>query len=218
MLPQVGRAFLGRMRFFLRPLFKGRNLLMTNTLSVGGIMALGDFLQQSRELHQGKSLVRDWRRTGCMFAVGCSMGPALHYWYTWLDRVYVGTALKTVGKKVLVDQAVASPVFGVWFFVGMSVTEGHTLLAGLQEFKDKFWEFFKADCCVWPPAQLINFYFVSPKFRVVYISVVTLGWDTYLSYIKHRSDSPPAEQGSDSSALDVQQEALQKPKPQVDKA
>lgn len=37
-----------------------------------------------------------------------------------------------------------SPVTFVFFIAGMSVTEGHTLSEGLEEFKDKFWEFYKA--------------------------------------------------------------------------
>ncbi|KAE8294019.1 Mpv17-like protein 2 [Larimichthys crocea] len=136
MLPRAGKEFLVRIRFSWRPLFQGRYLLLTNTLSGGGMLALGDMLQQSREISKEPDRVRDWRRTG------------------------------------------------------MGLMEGHTLSEGWEEFKDKFWEFYKADWCVWPAAQMINFYFLSPKFRVVYINFITLGWDTYLSYLKHRDSSP----------------------------
>ncbi|KAK2542170.1 Mpv17l2 [Columba guinea] len=147
------RRMLSRGRRLLRPLFRGRLLLLTNTASCGALLAAGDTLQQVWHRRHHPDTQPQLARTGRMFAVGCSLGPPLHYWYLWLDAAFPARGMRTVLKKVLIDQLVASPVLGSWYFLG-----------------------------------LLNFLFVPPKFRVVYVNVVTLGWDIYLSYLKHRPD------------------------------
>ncbi|XP_074490825.1 mpv17-like protein 2 [Sebastes fasciatus] len=217
MLPRLVKVFQGR--FNWQRLFQGWTLLLTNTV-VGGIMSgLGDLVQQNWENHKTPGRTIDWKRQGDLVVVGCAFGPVVHYWYTALDRVLPGKAVKTVVKKLLVEQIIGSPFWILCFFLAMALQEGHGLSKGWNEYREKFWEVYLVDCCIWIPAQLINFYYFKPKYRVVFIFSVTLLSDTYLSYIKYRiRETHPTELVSDSSAVDVQQEALPSSKPLEEKA
>lgn len=65
-----------------------------------------------------------------MLAVGTALGPCMHYWYQWLDRLYPGRAMNVVTKKVLIDQLIASPMIWFGFFIG----EGNFLLPSSLSF------------------------------------------------------------------------------------
>lgn len=39
---------------------------------------------------------------------------------------------------------------------------------------------------MWPAAQFINFYFLPPHYRVLYVNVVTTLYNVFLSHIKHK--------------------------------
>lgn len=128
----------------------------------------------------------DWSRVGRMCTIGIILGPFNHGWYSLLDRVMPGRTGRIVVKKILCDQLVASPFFAFAFFMGMGTLEGQKFQVSLDEFKSKFWSVYKADWTVWPAAQAFNFACVPSQFRVLYVATITLGWNTFLSYIKHR--------------------------------
>ncbi|XP_072261235.1 mpv17-like protein 2 [Pyxicephalus adspersus] len=185
MTPQ-GRVLLKWFTTCWHTMFKGRNLLLTNTVSSGILLAVGDSIQQAREIRKDSEKNRDWQRTGRMFVIGTCLGPVDHYWYILLDRILPSASIRAVVQKVLTEQILASPIFSALFFMGIGSFEGQTLNGSWNEFQSKFWEMYKAEWCVWPPAQLINFYFLPTKYRVMYVNFITLGWDVYLSYLKHR--------------------------------
>ena len=55
----------------------------------------------------------------------------------------------------------------------------------LEEIKSKAWRLYAAEWVVWPPAQIINFYLLPTRFRVLYDNTISLGYDVYTSYVKH---------------------------------
>ncbi|KAG8231481.1 hypothetical protein J437_LFUL000198 [Ladona fulva] len=165
----------------------GKYLWLTNTISCGGLLALGDCIQQFNEktLAKNKAKSYDWGRTGRMFLVGLSQGPPHHIWYTWLDRKIPRKNASAVVKKILADQLIAAPFFAFTFFIGMGILEGKKFSGGVEEFKKKFAALYLFDWCFWPPVQYINFVWIPTEYRVTYVNVATVAWDVFLSYIKH---------------------------------
>uniref|UniRef100_A0A915KV82 Mpv17-like protein 2 n=1 Tax=Romanomermis culicivorax TaxID=13658 RepID=A0A915KV82_ROMCU len=164
----------------------GQHLLLTNTMASCCMMGLGDVVQQRIEFHYGDRNFHDWRRTGRMMTMGLILGPMVHSFYGFLDRYYKVTSGRTVLRKILWDQSTASPAFSFTFITGMAVLEGKTFGEGVREFRAKFPAIYLVDWCIWPPTQAINFYFLSPKFRAIYVYFVDIIWYTFNSYIKHK--------------------------------
>ncbi|KAL6071607.1 Protein required for ethanol metabolism [Balamuthia mandrillaris] len=117
----------------------------------------------------------------------CFTGPMLHYWYSYLDRRLPSTAPKTVALKTAIDQVVMAPVWTVAFFGAMSAMEGRSLEDTKLKFEHHFLPTLLVDFLVWPAANVVNFRYVPPRHRVLYINLVNLLWCSFLGHMQHRA-------------------------------
>lgn len=164
----------------------GKYLLTTNIVSSGILMSIGDLMSQEIEFRKGLIDRRyDWNRNAKMFVVGAIQGPIHHYFYGWLDRVYVGASIKTTTIKILYDQLVMSPVCIVAFFYSAGWLDRQSTAECTKELKSKMIKVYITDWMVWPGTQFINFYYLHPKYRVIYVNFITMLYNVFLSYVKH---------------------------------
>lgn len=170
--------------------FNEKYLLVTNVGISVILSGLGDVLQQNLEIVTSQRDKWDSVRTKNMSLSGGSVGVVCHYWYYHLDKFLPGYSLKIVLKKILADQVIGSPLYISTFFITINLLENSTKDKFIQDIKNKAWKLYFAEWMIWPPAQFINFYFLSTKFRVLFDNTISLGYDVYTSHVQH---SPIAE-------------------------
>ncbi|XP_049808608.1 mpv17-like protein 2 isoform X1 [Schistocerca nitens] len=160
-------------------------LLLTNVGISMCLSATGDVIQQHYEMMHNERKNVELIRTRNMSISGVTVGVVCHFTYNYLDKKLPGRSLQTVLKKVVVDQLVFSPIYLTVFFFTLAILEGSNWVTLKKEVTHKAWRLYLAEWLIWPPAQVINFYFLPTKFRVLYDNTISLGFDIYTSYIKH---------------------------------
>lgn len=134
----------------------------------------------------------DVMRTVRMAAYGMFVGgPALCWWYLRLHKLVPqvegrGRAMaKFIATKVALDQFVFCPPEMAFFFVSTSFMEGGSWADAWARLRQDFLHTFIMDIYVWVPLQIINFLWVPHIFQGVFVHVGNLGWNAYLSHVKH---------------------------------
>lgn len=183
-------AMTGRFKLVIDKLFT-KHLFATNVVTCGGLLGVGDACVQGMNIFvqkgKDKQVEYDFKRTGRMVVIGLALGPFNHFWYSLLDKTVKGGGLQVVLKKIALDQAFAGPFFCTLFLTGTSLMEGQGLEGAKSEWKEKFLPIYMVDWCFWPMAQYVNFRFLPTQYRVAYVSTATLIWNSFLSYMKHKS-------------------------------
>jgi len=117
---------------------------------------------------------------------GCLLGPPVSKWIAFLNRLHFATPTKAVIYRTWLDQALMAPLVVGWFFASMSLMEGKGLSGVVDGLSTMYAPTLMRGWAVYTPTQIINFALVPPQFRFVFVGVVNLVWNTYLSTVNAR--------------------------------
>ncbi|XP_002730982.1 mpv17-like protein [Saccoglossus kowalevskii] len=159
----------------------GKNKLLRNSVFIGSIFSASEFTQETILGYEKY----DWAKIGrfAVFGFFCN-GPFNYTWFRFLDKIMPGNAGRTAVTKVVFDQLFAAPIIAGGFFVVMDILERKEDI--LHDAKQKTLPSWLAGLAFWPPAQLVNFKFVSPQFRVAYVGIVAYIWTNFLCYMRRK--------------------------------
>lgn len=99
--------------------------------------------------------------------------------------------------KIYADQFIFSVLYPVFFMMTTGVMLDLTNNANKRNFsglsdsfkkawtnvKNKFIQIYVADCAVWPLVQMANFAFIPAHLQPIFVNIVNIGWNTFLSYV-----------------------------------
>lgn len=158
--------------------------LLTQSVTTAVLFATGDITAQQLVKKKGMEK-HDLVRTGRMALYGGFVfGPVATTWFGFLAR-NVNARNKKVETlaRVACDQLLFAPVMIGVFLGSMATMEGNS---PKQRVETTWWPALKANWMLWPFVQVINFSFIPLQHRVFFANIVSIGWNSYLSWINNR--------------------------------
>ena len=148
---------------------------LTQCATAGCLTAVGDCLAQN--LFSNEKY--DIKRTLKFAAIGTFyFGPICTGWLRFLSSKLEHKPL----VMVAVDQALAAPVITVGFLAIFTKINGMSNEEAFSTIKNEFWGIQSKAWPFWISVQAINFKFMPLAYRVLFIQVASIFWNTYLSW------------------------------------
>ena len=159
--------------------------LLTKALTSLTGFTIGDILAQKFVNDDSKPY--DVMRTIRLGSFGFLIhGTTGHYFYGFLDSKLPGTKPVTVASKVLIDQTMWNPIFGLMFFGYLNAVEGKSFEDYTNKLKADLKTAVMGSWAVWVPAHTINFAFIPPSQRLLYINSIQIGYNIFLSFLGNK--------------------------------
>lgn len=159
--------------------------LLTKALTSLTGFTIGDILAQNFVNQDGQAY--DPMRTIRLGSFGFLVhGTTGHYFYGFLDSKLPGTKPATVASKVLIDQTIWNPIFGLMFFGYLNLVEGKSFADYKKKIQADLKTAVMGSWAVWVPAHTINFAFIPPSQRLLYINSIQIGYNIFLSFLGNK--------------------------------
>ena len=90
-----------------------------------------------------------------------------------------------IRKKLAIELALG-PILYVNAFLITGLIRGKSRDKIWSEIKANFAYFMAVDLCVYAPFQYLNFYYVPPQFRMLYVEGIEIAYDLFFIYLLNR--------------------------------
>jgi len=135
-------------------------------------------------------------RRNCSIAVfGLWYGWWGHYWYKFLDRFAHKMAkpgsFKFVMTKVGSEQVFWNPATLIAYFASVSIMEGKPNSYITQKLTEDFAPTLAIELLTWPALTGIIFKYSPVRYQLVWINIMELFYDAFLSWIQHNGYHMP---------------------------
>jgi hypothetical protein len=94
---------------------------------------------------------------------------------------------RSILTKVTVQQIVYTPVFIAYFFSMQALLGGASLEETWERLKMAFPVSIKNSIKLWPAVTAFSFMYFPAQFRSVFAACVSVGWQTYLSWLNQKA-------------------------------
>ncbi|CAG2162369.1 unnamed protein product [Oppiella nova] len=193
--------FSNAVKSLFKRLYSPKYLVITNSMTGVVSVVIGDTIQQFLEYKfhkkwsqssEQKEFQFNGRRNLNMSFAGIYFGIFGHFWYGFLDRRFPGSQRRAVLKKLAAEMAMGPPLVSGLFLI-VSKLKAMSFENSWNDLKTNFvlicTQFVhQVEWLVYIPLQYLNFRYLPKQFRYLYVAIISLAYDAFLSYVIHKND------------------------------
>jgi len=163
--------------------------ILTKSFTAFLIFGLSDFLAQKLESRDSKGTAKfNWTRTLSSMGVGLLyFGPAAHFWYDSMFKIFPGTGLVSTLQKSAMGQLFFGPSFTCIFFAtGLWQAGQFTVGNWFQKIRQDLPGAWLAGVGFWPLVDLVSYSLIPVQYIPLFVNMCSLVWTIYLSGVANR--------------------------------